>query len=638
MIAEKTIEEIKARANLVEIVGESQQLRRQGSSYVCCCPFHQERSPSFHIRDGGRFYHCFGCGVSGNAISYVMQMRGLSFPEAVEELAERYGITVALIGGRPERDRVNTGEFYQANQLAQEFFQRSLQEAPAAVKKYVAERGFTPEAMRAFGLGFSPLKWQGLCDFLRGKKISEELLLRSGLARRNSRGELYDGLRGRLVFPIFQDPRRIAGFGGRVIPGLNDNPDAPKYVNSSDSPVYNKSKLLFGLPQALQAIRQKGDVFVVEGYMDVIGLWQVGIQNVVATCGTALTEQHVRRIAQLCKRVTVLFDGDAAGRAAAAKSFAVFLNSGIDASARFLPDEDDPDTLARRLGVATGDYLAALPAQPLLDSFIDQTLAAHGAADAGALGAAAKGTIGKEVAAIVSRVENPIERDELLKRVSYRLRVDSEHLVTLAGASRAAVEPLTSGVPSGPVRQPGAGGGRSSEGEANAAHSNSRARPAGQQEPPDIAFSGRPVTDLPRLDRELLLVVMAMREQYVDSVLNDPLICEAIHPTTRAFVEGLSAILASDLTREEQRQATKALLLQFGESWVAHWKTAHEMLEDQRVKFVQVFEQCRQALDRAKFQDLGRQLTEQLAAAQDDAEREDLSLKLVALKRSQQGQ
>lgn len=606
MISQQTIEEIKERASLVDIVGESVNLKRNGMNFTGLCPFHSEKSPSFHIRDSGRFYHCFGCGVSGNVITYVMESRGLSFPDAVEELAARYGIEVKREGGvqRPE-EAPHKDALYAINKLASEFYLAQLKTADPAVGEYLKGRGITPASMSEFSIGFAPRQWGALCDFLKSKQFDEALLLQSGLVRRSPRGDLYDTFRSRIIFPIAIEGRKIAGFGGRLVPGLLEESalkSAPKYLNSPESPVYQKNKIFYGLPQALEAIRRSKELYLVEGYMDVIGLHQAGVRNVLATCGTAVSDNHVKRLQHLVQRVYLLFDGDLAGRAAAAKCFSVFLNSGIDVVALFLPDEEDPDTIALRHGVETESYLQTLEKSPLLDCYIESLLLKSGWKEMRDLGAAAKGRISEEVAQVLAKVRNNIEQSDLLQRAALRLLVEPKDLAALireGGASSASATPKLI-----------------------------------QPIPPQGLPQNAAIEDLPRVDRELLLAVMVDRQGLTATLLHDPDICEGVHPSTLRFIEGLDAILEESRTDEgAKREQAKALLKSFGESWILHWKKAHQMLRDDEVDFVRSVDECRRHLKKTKLKQAIMEIDLRLGQSERDADKEAWAREKVLLTR-----
>lgn len=612
MISQETIEEIKSKVRLVDLIAESVELKQRGQNYVGLCPFHSEKTPSFQVRDHDNYYHCFGCGVSGNVITFVMESQGLSFPEAVEYLAARSNIEVRHEGSARKEDQGDRKRrIYELNDAAQRFFRRALENAEPAVAAYVRERRLEPAALQAFGVGYAPMRWNALTEQLRAAaRCSDDLLVSAGLARRNSKGDLYDSFRGRLIFPVLIDGRRIAGFGGRLIPALLDEEaraSAPKYLNSQETAAYQKNKILYGLPQALTSIKEEKAVYLVEGYMDVLGLWQAGVRNVIATCGTAVTEQHAQRVASLVDKVFVVFDGDQAGRAAAARCFAIFLNSGVDASALFLPEGEDPDTIARRHGAETPAYLEDLKAQalPLLDCFIIAVLRAHGARSAAELGAAAKAKIAEELARTLSRVASGIERAELVKQAAFRLIVDEQLLREL---TEAAVKGESGGVLKSFERE-----------EERAAA--------------DVVVR-KPVSGLPRLDQMLLHAVMAEKDTLTGAVLHRSELCMALDPCTRLFIEGLHEILhAEQCSEAQQKERLKTLLRSFGESWLAHWRLSYQMVEDRTVSMERLFEECLAALERERMLATRRALEQQIAQCRDEDERERLLCYLVELSR-----
>ncbi|MCB0321420.1 MAG: DNA primase, partial [Bdellovibrionales bacterium] len=316
MIAEDTISQVLERASILDFAQEVGSLRRQGKNVVALCPFHSEKSPSFHIRDDGRFYYCFGCRASGNALSFVMKMRGLSFPDAIRQLADLYSIEVKETKrSQPKQERRSQHLLRKINDLANTFFQGQLQSAPESVLQYLHSRKLSQETLVGFEVGYAPSEWRALTDYLRKARVPDALILESGLARKNTKGELYDALRGRVVFPIRSGDRHLIGFGGRSVPGdsHSDNDQSPKYINSPETRLYHKSQVLYGLPFAQEAARKSGEMFVVEGYFDVASFHQYGIAQTVATCGTALTADHVRLVRRLVNRVVLLFDGDQSG-------------------------------------------------------------------------------------------------------------------------------------------------------------------------------------------------------------------------------------------------------------------------------------------------------------------------------------
>lgn len=472
-----------------------------------------------------------------------MRISGLSFPEAVEQLAQRLGIAVQHEGpSRKNDDFALKDKMYEANDLAQKYFSQALKNAPPSVLEYVRNRGLSEEAILAFKIGFAPNVGNGLLQFLSSKGLSPELLLKAGLARRGQSGELYDYFRGRLMFPIHIDQRRIAGFGGRSIPALVEErlkDRTPKYLNSLETPIYEKSKILFGMPQALAGLRGTKFMYLVEGYMDVVGLWQVGIKNAVATCGTAVTEQHIRRLASIVPRVDFLFDGDDAGRRGAGKTFPLFLNSRLEAACVFLPDGEDPDSFAAKHSGQAKEQLQAVERKALFDCYIEELSAQQGGSIS-EMGAAAKGKVAKQAAEIVARVENPVEQAELQERLSFLLKVDS-----------AAVSALTSNVSvkASAVVNPG---------------------PTSATQTASI----RALDALPPFDKEILRSVMGLKGSIADLVLEDDLLCSLLQVETLTFLAQLSSALA--LARDNKAEVRR-LLSQFGASWLAFWREADKL-------------------------------------------------------------
>jgi DNA primase len=614
MISQRTIEEVKERANLLEIAGEFVKLRRQGSSHVGCCPFHAEKTGSFHIRDNGKFYHCFGCGVSGSAITFLMEARGLSFPDAVEELAARYGVKVEHDSRRGQGVRQPDREkFYKLNRLAHEFFLQEAAKAPKAVLDYVQSRGLSQEALREFGVGFAPPERARLLAHLKAQGAPEDLIVSAGLVRRSQRGELYDTFRARLIFPILVERRQVAGFGGRIIPPLVP-PEAlaaaPKYLNSPETPVYEKSKILYGLPHALESVRRSRELYLVEGYMDVIGLWQAGVKNVGATCGTAVTENHARRLAHLAQRVSLLFDGDSAGINAAGKSYQVFINSGIDCSAVFLPDGEDPDTLALAHAAETGSQLKKLRSVPLFDCYVEYLVRKQGAKDARELGAAAKGKVATEVVETLGKIRNGIERSALLERAALKLLTEPRSLHEMAAAvlSQQGAAVKVADEPSAPL---GAAAARGSATQPVAARS---------------------VKDLPPLDRDVLLAVVLKRQEYVERVLHNGQLCDLLSAETREFVSALATIISSG-SEEQQKRAVQRLLSQFGESWRSFWLQAHEMRQGGELDLKVLFDGCIKSAQRVQFTQQVKALEADLQSATDEQERARIAQNLLDLQR-----
>ncbi|MDE2407510.1 MAG: DNA primase [Xanthomonadaceae bacterium] len=351
-IPDAFIDELLARSDIVEVVGARVPLKRQGREYAACCPFHDERSPSFTVSPNKQFYHCFGCGAHGTALSFLMQYDRLEFLDAVEELARRVGLEVprdtAQRNANPE-----TRDLYGAMEAAATFFRTQLAHSEKA-RAYVDKRGIATEIVERYAIGYAPDGFSALRDALGTDPQRLHLLERGGLFSKNDKGHVYDKFRDRLMFPIHDRRGRTIAFGGRVI----DPEDSPKYLNSPETPLFHKGRELYGLWQARQANAKLERLIVVEGYMDVVALAQYGVSQAVATLGTATTPDHAELLFRNAPDVYFCFDGDRAGRAAAWKAVESVLprmKDGRQAFFLFLPDGEDPDSLVRREGVAGFD-------------------------------------------------------------------------------------------------------------------------------------------------------------------------------------------------------------------------------------------------------------------------------------------
>ncbi len=317
-IPEETIAEILRRADIAEVIGEHVALRKVGTGYQGLCPFHPDSKPSFHVNGVRQFFHCFGCGAGGNVFHFLMRLHHLTFPEAVRKIAARYGLALPEGESSPEekRRKDQRDSLLEANDLAAKFFRRFLlgPEGEQA-RLYLDTRRISRETQEAFGIGLAPQGWRGLVDHLRRSAFPLSAAEDAGLVIRRKEGGHYDRFRGRLIFPIHDEGGRVIGFGGRA---LTD--ETPKYINSPDSAVFSKGKNLYGLNLARGAIRDLDSVVVVEGYTDLLALYQAGIRNVVATLGTALTSDHLHTLKRYTDSVIHVFDGDEAGERATVRA------------------------------------------------------------------------------------------------------------------------------------------------------------------------------------------------------------------------------------------------------------------------------------------------------------------------------
>lgn len=408
-IPEQVVAEIRERADIVQIVGRHVTLRKSGSRLWGLCPFHDEKTPSFQVHEDKQIFYCFGCGAGGDVFAFRMKQDGLDFPDCVRALGRELGIDIPEARG----EEGQSSAAYRANDSACAFFRSELRGPNGgAARRYLVERGVTEELIDRFQIGFAPAGWDGLVSHLRRAGIAPADAEVAGLIARRQTGDgHYDRFRARVVFPITDPSGQIAGFGGRAM-----GDDTPKYLNSPESPVYKKSRVLFGLAQALDAIREHRRVIVVEGYFDLLALHRAGLHEGVAPCGTALTQSHAHRIRRYAEEVVLLFDGDAAGQAAAERALPILLAEGLRVRAAFLPLGEDPDTLLAKSGVAA---LRACvdSAVPLLDHLIERALkdaAGHAWAAADAA---------RSLAPYLRAIGDPVERAAYVRQLSSQLEI-----------------------------------------------------------------------------------------------------------------------------------------------------------------------------------------------------------------------
>ncbi len=369
-IPDHFLDDLIARADIVELIDQRVPLKRAGSEYKACCPFHDEKTPSFTVSQQKQFYHCFGCGAHGTAIGFLMNYDNMGFREAVEELAGRVGMTIpeeAQGGTQPNPEVPNLLELVEKSQ---QWFQRQLRQHKAApqVVAYLKERGMSGEIAAEFGVGFAPEQWDGILIHLGQRQQNQKLLAQSGLLIEKDEGGYYDRFRNRVMFPIEDYRGRIVGFGGRII-----GDGEPKYLNSPETPLFHKGAELYNLYRARRSIGNEGYSIVVEGYMDVIGLAQYEVNNVVATLGTATTSTHLQRLFRAAPHIVFCFDGDRAGRDAAWRALTVVLpelKDGRQVSILLLPEGEDPDSLVRKEGKAEFEQRVK-SAHPLPDFMFD---------------------------------------------------------------------------------------------------------------------------------------------------------------------------------------------------------------------------------------------------------------------------
>ena len=434
-IADEKIQEIRDRVDIVEVVSGYLPLKRSGVNYQGLCPFHQEKTPSFNVNASRQIFHCFGCGVGGNVFSFLMRMDGLSFPDAVRRIGEKVGIEVEEEEASPAeiRRREARERLARINEVAGSFYHQLLldEDAGAPGRRYLRQRGYDGETVRAFQLGFAPGGWDTLAKYLMEKNFSAEDIRNTGLVRpgKQERGD-YDLFRNRLLFPIHDLQGRMVAFGGRI---LDDS--LPKYINSPETDVYHKGQVLYGLYQARDAIRHSGTVLVVEGYFDVLALHRAGFTNAVATCGTALTADHARLLKRYADKILLLFDEDAAGRQATFRAMDALLPSGIAVSVVAMPAGEDPDSLLKARG-EEGLSSCLDVARPVLEVFIDDQLRINDDSVEGRARAA------NQVLERIRRLPEELERSLYLQRLAKRIGLNVVDLQSKLRNSLPAAPPV----------------------------------------------------------------------------------------------------------------------------------------------------------------------------------------------------
>jgi DNA primase len=427
-IPQHFIDELIARTDIIEVIGSRVQLRRAGREYKACCPFHDEKTPSFTVSPDKQFYHCFGCGAHGTALGFLMEYDHTSFVEAVEDLAARAGLEVPREGGSAAPAQPHD-ELYVALERAGLFFRQSLSGEPRA-REYLARRGLSAEMIQRFGIGYAPARWDALLDRYGTTEDERQVLLRAGLVierqpdvERGHAAGLYDRFRDRVMFPIRDTRGRTIGFGGRVL-----DQGEPKYLNSPETELFHKGRELYGLFEARQATRSLQRLLVVEGYMDVVSMHQAGVSFAVATLGTATTPEHLQRIFRLVGEVVFCFDGDRAGRAAAWRALENAVGEvkqGRQVRFLFLPDGHDPDSLVRQEGAAA--FEARLADALPLSEYLIRELSTR--SDVGSVDGRAK--LVELARPLVRRIPSDVYRELLLAQLAEVVGMPASRLATL---------------------------------------------------------------------------------------------------------------------------------------------------------------------------------------------------------------
>lgn len=424
-IPEEKIRDIENATDIVEIISESVSLKRTGRNYTGLCPFHSEKAPSFSVNPDKRIFYCFGCQAGGNVFSFLMKNENMSFPEAVRSLAKRYNIDIPERQLSPsEKKRIGEKEdLLKINERAMNYFHWVLKNSGGKrAMAYLKKRGMSDTIIDTFRIGYAPPGWDNLIRLLHQKRVPLGIAEKSGLIiPRNERNGHYDRFRDRIIFPIFDLRSKVVGFGGRV---MDDS--LPKYLNSPESPVFDKSRSLYGLHLAKKACRQSGTVFITEGYFDVLSMYQHGVENTVATLGTSLTQAHARSIKGYAKRVVLVFDSDAAGVKAAHRGIGIFRTENLDTRILVLPSGYDPDSFMVERGPEEFEKLAE-GAFSVIAFLTESAVKKHGLSVEGKL------RIISELREILGTVQDPVERSLYMKQFAERIDVEESAIIEKFG-------------------------------------------------------------------------------------------------------------------------------------------------------------------------------------------------------------
>jgi DNA primase len=427
-LSEEKVSEIRDRSSILEVVSDYVTLKKTGKNYKGLCPFHSEKTPSFMVNEEKQIFHCFGCGEGGDVFTFLMKAGHFSFPQAVEELAKRYGVKLPAreLSATQKKEMAKREVLFQINQIASEYFQDLLTKRREGEegRRYLFQRGISQDVIAEHGLGYSTDRWDGLVQHLQEKKVSLELAWELGLIFPKRREGWYDAFRGRILFPIFDLHQRIVGFGGRVI-----KEGEPKYLNSPESTIYHKGEILYGLQVAKRYAAEKDCVIIVEGYFDLLTLHQYGMKYSVATLGTALTTQHIRTLKRYTKNLITLFDADQAGTQATLRSLPLLLEEEMVGKTIILPKGEDPDGFLRKGNLE--DFGKRLErAVPLIDFFFERMMKTYDVKFVDG-----KVRVAKEGMALLGKIPDKIRRDFYMKALAERLDVKESFLYEMLRSS-----------------------------------------------------------------------------------------------------------------------------------------------------------------------------------------------------------
>ena len=423
-ISKLTSDKVKERADIVEVVGDYLPLKKKGQNMWACCPFHGEKSPSFSVSPSKQIYKCFGCSKAGDPIQFIMDIEGVGFQEAIRHLAGKYGIEVEEDGPRTPEQNLEQNEresLFIATNFAKDFFVKNLQteEGRSIGLSYFKERGFSPQIIEKFDLGYALDGWDYLLKAAKMAGFEDEILLKAGLVlqKESDPSRIYDRFRGRVTFAIHNISGKAIGFGARI---LTKDKNQPKYINSPETPIYHKSDVLYGIFQAKKAIRDQDNCYLVEGYTDVVSMHLSGIENVVASSGTSLTEGQIKLIKRFANQVTVLYDGDPAGIKASIRGIDLLLEGGLNVKAVVFPNGEDPDSFSRKVGSqAFQDYL-----KENSRDFIGFKIGLY--QDEFAKDPIRKAEVIREIVQSIGKIPDPIVRSVYAREASGLLQIEEE--------------------------------------------------------------------------------------------------------------------------------------------------------------------------------------------------------------------
>ncbi len=452
MISPNTIQQITNRIDIIDVVGEFVKLKKRGTNYIGVCPFHNEKSPSFTVSPAKEIYKCFGCGKSGNTITFLMEHEKYNYVEALKWLAARYNIEVEETETSPEQKQLiqTADSLYIINGFAQKFFADQLfntEEGKAIALSYLKERGFTEDIIQKFQIGYNPDARDTLTKALLANQFNKELLPKTGLVSLRNNDELVDNYRGRIIFPIHGNTGKVLGFGARVI-GKTDR--GPKYINTPENEIYSKSKILYGSYFARMAIDKADECLLVEGYTDVVSLHQAGIENVVASGGTSLTTDQLRLIKKYTSNLTIIYDGDSAGVKAALRGLDMALEESLNVRLVLIPDKEDPDSYVNKVGTHAFNEFVASAKKDFIIFQLEVMLKEAGT------DVTKKSTVVNQIAETLSKInkaEDFTKLQDYIRQCSGLLRIDETGLTHLVNKykrdkvskdeKRAAVEEAT---------------------------------------------------------------------------------------------------------------------------------------------------------------------------------------------------